>query len=202
MTRDVLATWLRFHHLTPIRAAIYVSACAVAALSCHWGLPDMADQASDGWEVLQVVGIGLTAAVGSSWAMLVSPEKAWVYALSDGRIRHIKAVWFFGVLGALTCTSSLCGALLLPSSIPLGSGFVTSCILWWSVSTVVQSFTGARVGLLTPLALVLLHLVRLVPWEMNVIFNPMLTEARLWATAALTFTAFVAHVRRQPRLEL
>lgn len=145
-------------------------------------------------ESLQVLGIGLTAAYGAFAAAVLIPYDGWVYGPYRKRLIAARTTWFSLVLIFTIACSFAAGLLFLPPSIPLFTGFVAMSVLWWAVAATCVHLLDAKLALITPLILVLLHLTKLIPWNYNLLFNMNLTNIRLWITLVFLCFALFAYV--------
>lgn len=177
-----VAVWTVSHGLTPTSTAIVIASWLVSALTCHLALPRIAPTTEPQPVDLQLFGLVALAATAGATSLLFNDSSPWLSATSPRRIELIRAGWgcsvFLGTLAA-----GLLSTLLIPTGLPRLSGYLAVGLLWWAIAVIAVVAGGQLAGLLSPLALAVVFTNKVVPWELNLVFQPNLETARLIAGA-------------------
>lgn len=197
-----VAVWAISHSLTPTSTAIVIVGWLLSALTCHLALPRIAPTTEPQTVDLQLFGLVALAATAGATSLLFHDGAPWLPASSPRRIALVRAGWAgFILLGTLI--AGLLSTLLVPTGLPRLSGYLAVGLLWWAVAVLAVVAGGQLAGLLSPLALAVVFTNKVVPWEVNLVFQPNLDTARLVAgslgvlIAVASYTLFgSAHDRR------
>lgn len=198
-----LAVWAISHSLTPASIAIIVAGWLLSALTCHLALPRIAPSTEPQAVDLQLFGLVALAATAGATSLFFHDSTPWLPASSPRHIGLIRACWA-GLLLLGTLSAGLLSTLLIPTGLPRLSGYLAVGLLWWAIAVMAVVAGGQLAGLLAPLALAVVFTNKVVPWELNLVFQPNLDAARLVAgslgvvVAVASYTLFgSAHDRRR-----
>lgn len=183
--------WLTSHGAPTLAPGIALCWLASAA-ACHLGLPRVAPGVEPVSVDLQLFGVVLLAMTGGVTTLLLLDACPWLAGLAARRGWLLRLAWIALILvGTLLCAGLALWA--LPAGVPRYSGFLALGVLWWALGVLATVAAGRLPGLVVPLALVVISMLRVIPWRLNLVFHPALSVARVVSAAVAASIAVAAY---------
>lgn len=200
MTSDFspVAQWARWHGVSTALLIAAPSSILLAAAACWVGLPLVATSNAIDDQRLQVLGLGISAAGAPLFALPLRPAPAWIEAPSSQLFRRYRLGWFLLLLAALL-SCAVASSPLLPPSISAWGEYLPLCLAWFAVSALLVQMCPPALSLAAPLIVVIIHIMRIVPWQANVVMNAELSHVRLFLGVGITLLALCNYALRGPR---
>ena len=129
---------------------------------------------------------------GGVTTLLLLDACPWLAGLAARRGWLLRLAWIALILvGTLLCAGLALWA--LPAGVPRYSGFLALGVLWWALGVLATVAAGRLPGLVVPLALAVIPMLRVTPWRLNLVFLPALGVARVVSAAVAASIAVAAY---------
>lgn len=195
--------WLHAHGVTRTSAVALAVGPVLCALTTTVSLPASVEAPADRLAAAgQADTIVLSVALASVFAGLLTLQLVdrtlWMVRVSARAAWAYRAVWL-GAVCLLWLALHLAAAPLLPDNSGQLALHLSYPFLWLGVGLCALTLGGPIAGTLAPVFCCLVTTLSGVPWQFNVVFNPLLAEARTVTTAVLLLAGAVLYCRNGHR---